>query len=36
MGQMYATWDRMAEDRRETVLREAADFLTRLQAGAQI
>ncbi|MFU8863660.1 MAG: cryptochrome/photolyase family protein [Rhodobacterales bacterium] len=36
MGQMYATWDRMAEDRRETVLREADDFLTRMQAGAPV
>jgi deoxyribodipyrimidine photolyase-related protein len=36
MGQIYATWDRMAEDRRATVLREAEGFLTRMQDGRQI
>ena len=33
MAQMYATWDRMAEDRRETILREAQDFLDRMSRG---
>ncbi len=36
MGQIYATWDRMAEDRRATVLREAENVLTRMQEGKQI
>ncbi|MDP5348295.1 MAG: cryptochrome/photolyase family protein, partial [Paracoccaceae bacterium] len=36
MGQMYATWDRMAEDRRATVLAEADVFLVRMQAGKRI
>ncbi len=36
MGQMYATWDRMAQDRRDTVLREADDFLARMNAGKKI
>ncbi|QFS82075.1 Deoxyribodipyrimidine photo-lyase-related protein [Roseivivax sp. THAF40] len=30
MAQMYATWDRMKDDRKETVLREAEDFLDRM------
>ncbi|MEM8653961.1 MAG: cryptochrome/photolyase family protein [Pseudomonadota bacterium] len=33
MGNMYRTWDRMDEDRRATVLREAEDFLDRMSAG---
>jgi deoxyribodipyrimidine photolyase-related protein len=33
MGNMYRTWDRMEEDRRETVLRDAAGWLRRLDAG---
>mgnify|MGYP006267097165 CR=1 FL=1 len=33
MAQMYRTWDRMDEDRRETVLREADAFLARMDAG---
>ncbi|WP_299547628.1 cryptochrome/photolyase family protein [uncultured Tateyamaria sp.] len=33
MGNMYRTWDRMDEDRRETVLREADEFLDRMSAG---
>jgi deoxyribodipyrimidine photolyase-related protein len=36
MAQMYRTWDRMAGDRRETVLREAEAFLDRLAAGARV
>ena len=36
MGNMYRTWDRMDEDRRETVLREAEDFLDRMSAGALV
>ncbi|SFP76702.1 deoxyribodipyrimidine photolyase-related protein [Tranquillimonas alkanivorans] len=33
MAQMYRTWDRMAEDRRDTVLAEAEGFLARMSAG---
>nr|MCU0817283.1 cryptochrome/photolyase family protein [Cypionkella sp.] len=33
MAQMYRTWDKMDEARRATVLREAAGFLARLEAG---
>ncbi len=33
MAQMYRTWDRMDEDRRKTVLKEAGAFLDRLSAG---
>ncbi|PTX57446.1 deoxyribodipyrimidine photolyase-related protein [Litoreibacter ponti] len=33
MGQMYSTWDRMKDERRETVLAEAEDFLDRMDAG---
>ena len=33
MGNMYRTWDRMDEDRRETVLAEAEAFLDRMSAG---
>jgi deoxyribodipyrimidine photolyase-related protein len=36
MGQMYSTWDRMDEDRRETVLKEAGAFLERLEAGETV
>ncbi len=33
MGNIYRTWDRMAEDRRDTILRDAEAFLSRLDAG---
>ena len=33
MGQMYATWDRMNADRRETILSEAEAFLGKVDAG---
>lgn len=36
MANMYRTWDRMAQDRRETVLRDAAGFLKRLEAGEEV
>ncbi|MCA0042595.1 cryptochrome/photolyase family protein [Celeribacter litoreus] len=36
MAQMYRTWDRMDEDKRETVLREADRFLTRLSKGEPV
>ncbi len=36
MGQMYRTWDRMDEDKRETVLSEAEGFLARMEAGEEI
>jgi len=36
MGPVYRTWDRMAENRRETVLRDAACLLARLDAGAVV
>ncbi len=32
-GNMYRTWDRMDEDRRETVLRDAESWLAKLDAG---
>lgn len=33
MGNMYRTWDRMDEAKRETVLAEAEEFLERMSAG---
>jgi deoxyribodipyrimidine photolyase-related protein len=36
MGQIYATWDRMAPDHRETVLAEATGFLARLETGEPV
>ena len=36
MAQMYRTWDRMDEKRRETVLHEAEEFLQRLDTGAAV
>ncbi|WP_025050421.1 cryptochrome/photolyase family protein [Sulfitobacter noctilucae] len=33
MGNMYRTWDRMDEDRRETVLKDAEAWLEKLDAG---
>ena len=36
MGNMYRTWDRMDEERRETVLTEADALLSRLDAGESI
>ncbi|MEQ9261455.1 MAG: cryptochrome/photolyase family protein [Roseovarius sp.] len=36
MAQMYRTWERMDETRRETVLAEADAFLERLESGAQV
>lgn len=36
MGQMYATWGRMAEDKRQTILSEAEAFLARMEAGETI
>ncbi len=36
MGQMYATWDRMAAGHRDTVLAGAAGFLARLEAGETV
>ena len=36
MGNMYRTWDRMDEERRATVLRDASAFLHRLDAGEPI
>lgn len=33
MGNMYRTWDRMDEDKREVILREGQDFLDRMRAG---
>jgi len=36
MAQMYRTFDRMDADRRETVLREAQDFLDRMEAGERV
>jgi deoxyribodipyrimidine photolyase-related protein len=36
MAQMYRTWDRMSEDKRDTVLAEADDFLDRLSKGEAV
>lgn len=36
MGNMYRTWDRMDQDRRETVLRDADAFLDRLDAKRRV
>ncbi|MFL4468918.1 cryptochrome/photolyase family protein [Tateyamaria armeniaca] len=36
MGNMYRTWDRMDEDRRATVLREAQQVLDKMQNGEVI
>lgn len=36
MGNMYRTWDRMADEKRATVLAEADAFLGRLDAGEKI
>ncbi|PRY21878.1 deoxyribodipyrimidine photolyase-related protein [Aliiruegeria haliotis] len=36
MGQMYRTWDRMEPQRRDTILREAEAFLSRLDAGEAV
>lgn len=33
MGNMYRTWDRMDDDRRETVLQDAGAWLAKLDAG---
>lgn len=36
MAQMYRTWDRMAEDKRATILRDAEAWLADLEAGKQV
>ncbi len=36
MGNMYRTWDRMAEGHRATVLAEAEAFLARMDAGEEV
>ena len=36
MAQMYRTWDRMAEDKRHTILAEAGDFLDAMSAGETV
>lgn len=36
MGNMYRTWDRMAEDRRAQVISEAEEFLARMDAGDRV
>lgn len=36
MGNMYRTWNRMDEARRDTILREADEFLNRMEAGAPV
>jgi len=36
MAQMYRTWDRMDEGRRETVLKDARSLLTRLTKGQRV
>ena len=34
MANMYRTWDRMAEDKRATVLAEAQHLINKLDAGS--
>ncbi len=36
MGQMYATWNRMADDKRQTIVAEANVFLGQLEAGEPV
>ena len=36
MAQMYRTWDRMAEDKRATILQDAEAWLADLEAGKQV
>ncbi len=36
MGNMYRVWDRMDDDRRETVIAEANNWLARLDSGALV
>ncbi|CUH79090.1 cryptochrome/photolyase family protein [Tropicibacter naphthalenivorans] len=36
MGNMYRTWDRMDQDRRETILTEAEAFLDRMSNGTRV
>ncbi|MEL6519591.1 MAG: cryptochrome/photolyase family protein [Pseudomonadota bacterium] len=36
MAQMYRTWDRMAEEKREQILAEATDFLAKMARGDQV
>ena len=36
MGQMYATWDRMKDDKRDTILKGAERFLNRMAQGAKV
>lgn len=36
MTQMYRIWDRMDQDKRRIVLREAADFLGRMDWGERV
>ena len=36
MAQMYRTWDRMAEEKRKTILAAADDFLPRMSAGERV
>ena len=36
MSQMYATWDRMKDDKRTTILKEADDILDALSSGKRI
>jgi deoxyribodipyrimidine photolyase-related protein len=33
MAQMYRTWERMSEERRDAVLRDADRWLNRMEAG---
>jgi len=36
MAQMYGTWDRMAEEKRDTILAEAGAFLDRMSRGERV
>jgi len=36
MGNMYRVWDRMSDEKRETVLADAERFLAKLDAGKAV
>ncbi|NNL34394.1 MAG: cryptochrome/photolyase family protein, partial [Silicimonas sp.] len=36
MGQMYSTWDRMNDDKKQTILEEAEDWLNRMGDGDRV
>jgi deoxyribodipyrimidine photolyase-related protein len=36
MGNMYRVWDRMDADKRKTILKEADEWLAKLDTGAHV